>query len=281
MTILVTGGTGKTGLILSRLLKEANHSVLITSRSGTAPSPYKAVKFDWFDDETFENPFKADSSIDRVYLVMPSVIDQLTIVKPFIDLAISKGVKRFVLLSASQVDVGAPVMGKVHKYLVDVKVDYAVLRPTWFMQNFSTLFAPSIREQNEASGLAKDGRVPFVSVEDIAQAAYDALVSKISPNKDYYIFGPELFSYVQAAELLTEILGRKITYRRISVDDVKNAYIGFGLDAEYADYLVDLESAIAKGKEEDAFNADESKKVVGKHTLREYFEANKDTWVKQ
>ena len=133
MTILVTGGTGKTGLVLSRLLEEANQSFLIASRSGTAPSPYKAVKFDWFDNETFENPFKADSNIDRIYLVVPYVFDQLTVVKPFIDLAISKGVKRFVLLSASQSEIGSPTMGKVHEYLLDTKVDYAVLRPTWFM----------------------------------------------------------------------------------------------------------------------------------------------------
>ena len=133
MTILVTGGTGKTGLVLSHLLKEANQSFLIASRSGTAPSPYKAVKFDWFDNKTFENPFKADSNIDRIYLVLPSVIDQLTVVKPFIDLAISKGVKRFVLLSASQAEIGSPPIGKVHEYLLDIKVDYAVLRPTGFM----------------------------------------------------------------------------------------------------------------------------------------------------
>ena len=137
MTVLVTGGTGKTGLILSRLLKEANQSVLICSRSGTAPNPYKAVKFDWFDDKTFENPFKMDSNIDRVYLVVPSVIGQLCSVKPFIDLAISKGVKRFVLLTASQVEIRSPVltlMGLVHEYLLDIKVDYTVLRPTWFMR---------------------------------------------------------------------------------------------------------------------------------------------------
>ena len=135
MTILVTGGTGKTGSVLSRLLNEANHSVLIASRSGTAPSPYKAVKFDWFDDKTFENPFKEDSNIDRVYLVVPVVLDQLNIVRPFIDLAISKGVKRFVLLSGSQAEIGSPVLSrKVHEYLLNIKVDYTVLRPTWFMR---------------------------------------------------------------------------------------------------------------------------------------------------
>ena len=35
--------------------------------------------------------------------------------------------------------------------------------------------------------------VPFVSAEDIAQAAFNALTSKQSPNKDYYVVGPELF----------------------------------------------------------------------------------------
>ena len=142
MTVLVTGGTGKTGLILSRLFMEANQSVLICSRSGTAPSPYKAVKFDWFDDKTFENPFKTDSNIDRVYLVVPSVIGQLYTVKPFIDLAISKGVKRFVLLTASQAEIRSPVltlMGLVHEYLLDIKVDYTVLRPTWFMRTFFSM----------------------------------------------------------------------------------------------------------------------------------------------
>ena len=131
MTILVTGGTGKTGRILSRLLKEANQSVLIASRNGTAPSSYKAVKFDWFDDKTFENPFNADSSIDRVYLVLPSVSDQPTKAEQFINLAVSKGVKRFVLLSAIQ---DPPAIAKIHQYLLDIKVDYAVLRPTWFMR---------------------------------------------------------------------------------------------------------------------------------------------------
>ena len=140
MTVLVTGGRGKTGLILSRLLKEANRPVLICSRTGTAPSPYRAVKFDWFDEKTFENPFKTDPNIDRVYLIVPSVMGQLSTVKPFIDLAISKGVKRFVLLTASQAEIGSPVlMGKVHEYLLNIKVDYTVLRPTWFIR---TYFSP-------------------------------------------------------------------------------------------------------------------------------------------
>jgi len=80
---------------------------------------------------------------------------------------------------------------------------------------------------------------------------------------------------------LTEILGRKITYRRISVDEGREVYIGFGLDPEYAEFLVNIESQVARGIDEDAFNLDENKKIIGKHTLRGYFETNRDTWVKQ
>ena len=148
MTVLVTGGSGNTGRILSRLLNEANIPLLSCSRrhGGTAPSPYKSVKFDWFDERTFENPFKTDPNIDRVYLIVPSVMDQLSTVKPFIDLAISKGVKRFVLLTGSRIEMGSPVlMGKVHEYLLDIKVDYTVLRPSWFMRTFFSIRITNIK----------------------------------------------------------------------------------------------------------------------------------------
>ena len=218
MTVLITGGTGQTGLILCRLLNKANISLLSCSRSGTAPRPYKAVKFDWFNEKTFKNPFRADPKIDRVYLIVPSVMGQLSTVKSFIDVAISKGVKRFVLLTGSRIEIGSPVlMGKVHEYLFNIKVGYTVLRPTWFIrtnfscelqrqmlttftENFGTTFYQSIREQNEFYSVAEDGRFPFVSTEDIAQAAFDALVSKQSPNKDYYVVGPELFSNDQVSK---------------------------------------------------------------------------------
>ena len=85
---------------------------------------------------------------------------------------------------------------------------------------------------------------------------------------------------VQVAELLTEILGRKITYRRLSIDEYKETFLGLGLEPEYADDLITVELEVARGVEEDIFNADEDKKFIGKHTLREYLEANRDIWVK-
>ena len=135
---------------------------------------------------TFTNPFDVDPAIDRLYVVGPvGLLDMLPHVKPFIDLAVTKGVKRFVVLGASPFPKGGPVAGKVHEYLEEIGVEYAVLRPTWFMGMHLTLFfwaglmqAPlenfsispmvtsSIRLHNEIGSVAKDGRLVFVSVDD-------------------------------------------------------------------------------------------------------------------
>lgn len=134
---MITGGTGRTGLKLAKLLHESGNSVLLASRSGVAREPFPVVKFDWLDPSTFESPFTVDSKIDRVYIMFPNIYNALDAVGPFIDLAVSKGVKRFVLLGASGAEKGEGVHGKVHEYLEKIGVEYTALRPTWFIGEFS------------------------------------------------------------------------------------------------------------------------------------------------
>ncbi|CAA7268478.1 unnamed protein product [Cyclocybe aegerita] len=277
MTTLITGGTGKTGSALARLLHATDHPVLIATRRGAAPEPFKAVTFDWHNPSTFENPFKTDPSIDRVFLVAPDDMEPLAHMKPFIDLAVSKGVKRFVLITATQVDKGGPIYGKVHQYLADIGVDYTVLRPTWFIENFGS-YSQGIIENDEITSVTKDGRIPFIGVEDIAKAAFDALVAEKSPNTDYYVIGPELWSYNEVAAALTEILGRKITHRSLTDEEQIAFYQSIGLPKEYAVLLNASEARVAEGVEEAIVG--NPKAIVGKVKLRDYLEANKDLWKK-
>lgn len=132
MTTLITGGTGKTGLILAKLLTDAGRPVLLTSRKGEAPAPFKAVKFDWYDSSTFENVFLADSTIDRIYVIAPDTLNPGPVAKPFIDLAIAKGVQRFVMLGGTHQSSGSLDTGQVHALLEESGADYAVLKASWF-----------------------------------------------------------------------------------------------------------------------------------------------------
>jgi festuclavine dehydrogenase len=140
MTILVLGGRGKTASRLTSLLAAADIPFVLATSSPSHTSPYTLTHFNWLDEMTYENPFTQDSSggrlnpISAVYLVAPPIKDIVPPMIKFIDVARSKGVKRFVLLSASNVGKGDHSMGHAHAYLDSFDdVEYVALRPTWFM----------------------------------------------------------------------------------------------------------------------------------------------------
>ncbi|SJL14698.1 related to nucleoside-diphosphate-sugar epimerase family protein [Armillaria ostoyae] len=259
MTILLTGGTGKTATRMARVV----------------PEPFRGVKFDWHDPLAFENVFTTDLNIDRIYLVAPGATSEVfPPMKPFIDLAVQKGVKRVVLLTASTMTDGYPLMGpKVHEYLLSLKVDYAVLCPSWFFENFLTVHLRTIKEKNTIIRASADGKIGFTSADDIADLAVSALTDEKSHNTDHIITGPELLSYDDVAAVFTEVLGRNITYTRITVEELKQRYTSFDLPEGFAGMLSSLESLNANGGEEEIFKA--PKKVSGKRTLRSFMEANK------
>jgi festuclavine dehydrogenase len=135
--------------------------------------------------------------------------------KALIDLAVEKGVQRFVLLSGSVLDVAdGPMMGKVSKHISSLGVEWAILRPTWFMgmllsgsslllnhangviENFSEEeYMLSVRDEDRIITATGEGKVPFVSADDIAAVAFHALTDEVPHNADHLILGPELWSY--------------------------------------------------------------------------------------
>lgn len=123
MSILLTGGTGKTSLRIARLLSSANIPYVLASRSGTAPSAFpdaRACRFDWNDSSTWANPFAVSADIKAVWLVAPGLLEPMKAVGSFVALARGKGCGRFVLLSASGFECGGPMLGEVHAYLKEV-----------------------------------------------------------------------------------------------------------------------------------------------------------------
>lgn len=142
MTILLTGGAGRTSGAVAQLLNEAKVPFLVASRTGAAPSPFKGCLFDFNDKSTYGNPFAQAADIVALYIVVPvTVIDEkCEPVTAFVDFAKEKGVKRFVLLSASNVEPGQRMMGVVQQHLKSLGVDYSVIQPTWYMGRFSPSF---------------------------------------------------------------------------------------------------------------------------------------------
>lgn len=134
MTILLIGGTGKTATRVAASLAAAKKPFLLTSRRGpdAAPNGYPAVKFDWTLESTWSKLFE-NGHVEAVYMMEPHVPQPWIPMIKFVDFAKDKGVKRFVLCAGTTAAIGKDGMGRVWEHFIESRVDYCVLRPSWFM----------------------------------------------------------------------------------------------------------------------------------------------------
>ncbi|KAK2807527.1 hypothetical protein FQN50_005395 [Emmonsiellopsis sp. PD_5] len=300
MTILLLGGRGKTSTRLAALLSAANIPFLLASRttSSTTNPPHPQAKFDWLDESTWDTPFAVATATQHqnemnssaavfsaVYLVAPQVLDMVPLMNRFVDFARGKGVRRFVLLSGSPLEKGGAAMGGVHGYLAELGelgegVEWAVLRPSWFMENLSEgPHLPSIKTENKIRTATNEGRIAFISADDIARVAFRALTDEVPHNTDHLILGPELLSYDQVAEILSSVLGRKISHGKLSGEEFGTFLTEkAGIERVYADMLAGMDVAISKGSEERMNDVVE--RVTGEKpkTFREFAEGVKGVW---
>ncbi|AUS78423.1 ergot alkaloid biosynthesis protein [Actinoalloteichus sp. AHMU CJ021] len=246
MTVLVIGGTGTTGRLVARELRERGCPNRVASRNGTGDR----VRFDWYDASTHRN---ALSGADAVYLVAPvGDPDPMAVMGPFLELAARGGVRRVVLLSSSAIPAGGPGLGAAHARLGELFAEWAVLRPSWFMENFTGHHphARSARDHGEIVSATGDGRVAFVAAEDIAEVAVSALLDPTPHNTDHVITGPECLSYDDVAATLSEVTSRPVRHRRVSVIELAGRLADAGVPSEFATVLAAMDAAIADGAED-------------------------------
>lgn len=245
-SILVTGGTGKTGRRVVELLARRGVPAYAATRSPRTP---RQVRFDWHDRSGFDNALDGTGA---VYLVAP-VGDPapLAAMQPFIDLALERGVERFVLLSASMLQAGGPLMGSVHAYLAAHAPTWTVLRPSWFMQNFSEQqHLETIRREGRIYSATADGRVPFIDAADIAAVAVEALTAPRFANGDLILTGPDLLSYDDVARQISAASGRPVAHIRLSAEQLAGRFAATGMPDQFARTLAGMDTAIAAGAED-------------------------------
>ncbi|KAK3322753.1 nucleoside-diphosphate-sugar epimerase family protein [Apodospora peruviana] len=286
MAILLTGGTGaQTAVQIASRCAEANIPFLYASRRGSDDSDAPpAVKFDWTDSSTFAAPFAhifpGRETITAVYLTSPPGVQEAeNPMNAFVDYAITRGVKRFVLMAGTTAEIGRPGPGKVWEHLAQKGVEYAVCRPSWFMENFSSgLHVATIKNESKVYSCCGNAKVPHISAIDIGNVAFAALTQTEPPNTDFRIVGPELLTYDEVAAKLSKVLGRHIENVNLSQEDRVKHLTSLGLPGHVAKFMGYLEGLTAGGFEEHM--NDTVEKVTGKKPIpfEEFVENNKHLW---
>jgi len=237
--ILILGGTGKTGRRIARRLHDAGRPVRTASRTGGD------IPFDLDDPATWA---PALDGVAAAYIVEPN--RRPGPIAEFVADAVAAGVRRLVLLSAfgiDDADDGHPLKA-AERAVRNAGVDWTILQPTWFAQNFSESFwLPGIR----AGALALptgDGRTPFVDAEDIAEVATAALTEDSHVGQTYQLTGPRAISFGEATDLIGKAADRTIRHVDIDPEVFVERQVTNGVPPDVAQLLTGLLMAIRDGR---------------------------------
>lgn len=260
MKILVTTPRGKVGSEVVQLLKDratlrlGAHALEETARAFPG---LEVARFDLNDAASVE---AAVRGVDAVYLAAPGDFPPEP-GKRLVDAAKRAGAKKVVLLSAMGVD-AAPQspLRQVELHLEESGLEWTVLRPTWFMQNFSTSHARSIGAGALAEPAA-DQKTAFIDARDIAAVAAKALLEGGHAGKTYTLTGPELLSRADVAAALSRELGRPVAYQPLT-DEQFRAAMKPHLPASYLELLSTLYAGVRQGWTER--QTDDVQRVLGR-----------------
>ncbi|PWK79404.1 uncharacterized protein YbjT (DUF2867 family) [Lentzea atacamensis] len=241
-TVLVLGATGKTGRRVTELLGQAARPA---SRSS-------ATKFDWADPATWE---PALSGTTAVYVVPP---ENPALLADFVSLAVKSGVTRLVLLSMR----GAPADDPFEAAIKDSGVEWTILRPTWFMQNFDEdMFAAPV-QHGELAVPAGQGIHPFIDVVDVAEVAVTALTEPGHAGQTYELSGPESLSFPEMLARIVAVTGNPVLYTDVAPEEFAATLRGLGYPDEIADLVTMLLVRVRTGAE--AHLSDGVQRVLGR-----------------
>ena len=213
--IFVMGATGRVGVEVARSLRGLA-VVRSAARGEHAPeSDLEWVRFDLDDPSTFP---AALAGVDSMFLMRPPQTVQTQGFEALLRVAQSVGIRRLVFLSVAGAEHNALLPHHAfEKAIRKLGFQATMVRPADFMQNLETVHRDSIILRNEIAVPAGAGRSPFVDVADVGAVVAKILLSTSTHPDGYTLTGPAALSFGDVTQLLSDVLGRPIRYRPVSI----------------------------------------------------------------
>ncbi len=256
-TILVTGATGTVGSALVPALLERGARVRAMTRS-TERTVHGAetVVADLRDPGTVA---AALDDVDTVFLNSPSAEDAARLQSRFLDLAVTGGVSRVVLLSQYGARPDSPVRflrwhAEVENHLHRLGISATILRPNLYLQ--SLLAFTGTISQGVLAAPVGDAAVSAIDTRDVADAAAAALTTTGHDGRTYTLTGPRPVTHGDIAAALGGATGVPVAFHDLPPAQFAAALEAYvprwqldGLVEDYAHYArgeaADVTTAVA------------------------------------
>lgn len=259
--ILITGASGQLGRrVLHHLLNTyaiAGAQIIAASRTPEALCSVQdlgvTVRHADFDDTASLDTAFLDA--ERLLLISTDRIsrpgERLTQHQTAVAVAEQRGVQHLVYTSMPDPANSPLLFAPDHEGTEAVIAASAV--PAWtILRNslyFETVYcaAPSALSTGRWPTAAGNGRIAYISRDDVARAAAHALIHPPQGKTTLTLTGSESFSYRDVANILTQITGTSISVFDVSMEGLVNGLIASGQSSTLARIRASIETAVGVG----------------------------------
>lgn len=262
--IVITAPTGDIGHQVVQNLLQSNASIRVIARypshlAEEVRDGVEVVKGSHGDAGVVNEAF---SGADAVFWLTPADPKAASVTEAYVDFtrpAVAalkeQGVKRVVSITA--LGRGSPIIDKagfvtgslaMDDLIASTGVAFRGLAMPSFMDNIARQ-AIAIRNQGKFFlPIAGDLKLPSVATRDIAAVAARWLLNDSwTGQSEVPVLGPEDISFNDMARIISDVLGKAVSYQQISFDAYKARFIQFGMSDAMAQGMTDMAWAKDQG----------------------------------
>lgn len=252
MNIGISGASGNLGQAVLRELatRAQGHKVIAISRT---PEKAEGVEGRVGDYDRPETLALAYAGLDRLLLIpstsnRPGHRGEQNVAA--ITAAVQAGVKHIVLMSATgtreqeEPNIGASYwVGEQH--LIKTAPRWTILRMNYYAEALA-MEAGMAAQSGALVGFAEN-RVAFVARDDVAAAAAGILIGDGHAGAIYNATGPKAYTGAERAAVMSDIVGKPISFAAMPADVLKNGMAQMGLPYEVVNVVISIQSDFAAG----------------------------------
>jgi uncharacterized protein YbjT (DUF2867 family) len=126
-------------------------------------------------------------------------------------------------------------------------VPYTFVQPSGFMSN-ALYWARSIKSDGIVASATRDGRIPFIHSDDIADVAVAALTRPEYVGQSLAITGSEALTYAEMAAKIGAAVGRTVAFRSITEKEARAQQVAWRAAPEMVEARLSIFRAIRRGR---------------------------------
>ena len=266
--ILITGATGKTGSAAVQELSNQNIPFRVLIRNEEKRNQITdmggEVIIGAIEDDAALN--QAMEGVQKALVLLPNSEQQLFLEKKVVDAALEANVQHIVKMSSMEaVPEATSPIPKLHmqseNYIKNSGMNWTMIKPNFFMQNLLGS-GKTIVEQNKFFLPMGEGKAGMIHTKDVGTVIAKVLSEDGHEGQNYEVTGPEILSFHDVAEIFSKVLGKKVDYINVPIDEYKKTLSQFLTNQWHLDSVIDLFKDIAEGGIED--KTDTFQDLIGK-----------------